>query len=39
MAPLTMMVFPKNSGFHIGEMSVSGMYGPSMPSKKAREAG
>ena len=28
MLPLTMIVLPKNSGFQIGEMSVSGMYGP-----------
>ena len=34
-----MMVLPKNSGFHIGEMSVSGTYGPSKPSKKARVSG
>ena len=26
--PLTMIMLPKNSGFQIGEMSVSGMYGP-----------
>src|SRR5215475_13288819 len=27
--PLTTMVFPKNSGFHIGGTSVSGIHGPS----------
>ena len=37
--PFTMIVFPKNSGFQIGETSVNGMYGPSMPSKNARVSG
>ena len=39
MLPLTMIVLPKNSGFQIGEMSVSGMYGPANSSKKARVSG
>ncbi len=39
MLPLTMIMLPKNSGFQIGEMSVSGMYGPVIPSKNARVSG
>ena len=27
-APLTTIVLPKNSGFHIGDRSLFGMYGP-----------
>jgi hypothetical protein len=38
-SPLTMIVLPKNSGFQIGETSLSGTYGPAMPSKKARVSG
>jgi len=37
--PFTIIMLPKNSGFQIGEMSVSGRYGPAISSKKARVAG
>jgi hypothetical protein len=36
---LTTIVLPKNSGFQIGEMSLSGMSGPLKPSKNSRLAG
>ena len=37
--PFTMIMLPKNSGFQIGERSVSGLYGPVLLSKNARVSG
>ena len=34
--PLTSIVLPKNSGFQIGDTSLSGTYGPRNSSKYAR---
>jgi hypothetical protein len=34
-----MIVSPKNSGFQIGDTSVSGTYGPAIPSKRSRVSG